>query len=295
MNFGQILTAMVTPFDQNGEVDFNATKALVNYLIANGTDGLVIAGTTGESPTLTTEEKVALFKFVVEVVDGRIPVIAGTGSNNTKASISLTSLAEEAGVDGIMLVVPYYNKPSQEGLFQHFKAIAESTRLPVMLYNIPGRSVVNMSVETIVRLSKIENIVSIKEASGNLDAMSDIISQTPNDFTLYSGDDGLTLPVLAIGGTGIISVASHIIGNEMQEMINNFKNGNLQDAASAHRRLLPIMKALFSAPNPTPVKAALNMTGINVGGVRLPLVPINDAEKKALESILAADKTEVLI
>jgi 4-hydroxy-tetrahydrodipicolinate synthase len=295
MNFGQILTAMVTPFDQNGEVDFNATRALVNYLIANGTDGLVIAGTTGESPTLTTEEKVALFKFVVEVVDGRIPVIAGTGSNNTKASISLTSLAEEAGVDGIMLVVPYYNKPSQEGLFQHFKAIAESTRLPVMLYNIPGRSVVNMSVETIVRLSKIDNIVSIKEASGNLDAMSDIISQTPNDFTLYSGDDGLTLPVLAIGGTGIISVASHIIGNEMQEMINNFKNGNLQDAASAHRRLLPIMKALFSAPNPTPVKAALNMTGINVGGVRLPLVPINDAEKKALESILAADKTEVLI
>jgi 4-hydroxy-tetrahydrodipicolinate synthase len=295
MNFGQILTAMVTPFDQNGEVDFNTTRALVNYLIANGTDGLVIAGTTGESPTLTTEEKVALFKFVVEVVDGRIPVIAGTGSNNTKASISLTRLAEEAGVDGIMLVVPYYNKPSQEGLYQHFKAIAESTRLPVMLYNIPGRSVVNMSVETIVRLSKIENIVSIKEASGNLDAMSDIISQTPNDFTLYSGDDGLTLPVLAIGGTGIISVASHIIGNEMQEMINNFKNGNLQDAASAHRRLLPIMKALFSAPNPTPVKAALNMTGINVGGVRLPLVPINDAEKKALESILAADKTEVLI
>ena len=155
MNFGQVLTAMVTPFDQNGEVDFNATKNLVNHLIANGTDGLVVAGTTGESPTLTTEEKVALFKFVVEVVDGRVPVIAGTGSNNTRASISLTKLAEEAGVDGIMLVVPYYNKPSQEGLFQHFKAIAESTSLPVMLYNIPGRSVVNMSVDTIVRLSKI--------------------------------------------------------------------------------------------------------------------------------------------
>ena len=193
MNFGQILTAMVTPFDQNGEIDFNATKNLINYLIANGTDGLVVAGTTGESPTLTTEEKVELFKFVVEIVDGRVPVIAGTGSNSTRASISLTKLAEKTGVDGIMLVVPYYNKPSQEGLYQHFKAIAESTSLPIILYNIPGRSVVNMSVDTIVRLSKIPNIVSIKEASGNLDAMAEIIRQTPDDFSLYSGDDGLTI------------------------------------------------------------------------------------------------------
>ncbi|MDQ0199457.1 4-hydroxy-tetrahydrodipicolinate synthase [Neobacillus ginsengisoli] len=294
MNFGQVLTAMVTPFDQNGEVDFNATRSLVNHLIANGTDGLVVAGTTGESPTLTTEEKVALFKFVVEVVDGRIPVIAGTGSNNTRASISLTKLAEEVGVDGIMLVTPYYNKPSQEGLYQHFKAIADSTRLPVMLYNIPGRSVVNMTVETIVRLAKITNIVSIKDASGNLDAMADIISQTPSDFSLYSGDDGLTLPSIAIGGAGVISVASHIIGNEMQDMINSFKNGNLQAAASAHRSLLPIMRALFAAPSPSPVKAALNMNGIHVGGVRLPLVPLNSEEKDALESILAANKTVVL-
>ena len=286
MNFGQVLTAMVTPFDQNGEIDFNATKTLVNYLIANGTDGLVVAGTTGESPTLTTEEKVELFKFVVEVVEGRVPVIAGTGSNNTRASINLTKHAEEAGVDGIMLVAPYYNKPSQEGIYQHFKAIAESTTLPIMLYNIPGRSVVNISVETIVRLSKIHNIVAIKEASGNLDAMAEIISKTPNDFTLYSGDDGLTLPVLSIGGAGVVSVASHIIGNEMQEMINNFKNGNLQEAASIHRSLLPIMKALFAAPNPTPVKAALNMNGINVGGVRLPMVPLNDEEKGKLQEII---------
>ena len=194
---------------------------------------LVVSGTTGESPTLTTEEKVELFKFVVEVVDGRVPVIAGTGSNNTRASINLTKLAEETGVDGIMLVVPYYNKPSQEGLYQHFKAIAESTSLPIMLYNIPGRSVVNMSVETIVRLSKIPNIVALKEASGNLDAMAEIISRTPNDFSLYSGDDGLTLPVLSIGGVGVISVASHVIGNEMQAMINNFKNGKLQEAATS--------------------------------------------------------------
>lgn len=288
MNFGQVLTAMVTPFDQHGEVDFNAARTLVNYLIENGTDGLVVAGTTGESPTLTTEEKIALFKFVVEVSAGRVPVIAGTGSNNTRASISLTKLAEEAGVDGIMLVTPYYNKPSQEGLFQHFKAIAETTSLPVMLYNIPGRSVVNMSVETVVRLSEISNIVAIKEASGNLDAMAEMISRTSDDFTLYSGDDGLTIPVLSIGGAGVVSVASHIIGNEMQEMINQFKNGRVQEAAISHQRLLPIMKALFAAPNPTPVKAALNMQGVQVGGVRLPMVPLNDEEKNVLQQFLPA-------
>jgi len=286
MFFGQVLTAMVTPFDQNGDVDFDATRALVNYLIENGTDGLVVAGTTGESPTLSTEEKIELFKFVVDVVGGRIPVIAGTGSNNTRASISLTKQAEATGVDGIMLVAPYYNKPSQEGMYQHFTAIAESTSLPVMLYNIPGRSVVNMSVETIVRLSQIPNIVAIKEANGNLDAMAEVISQTPSDFTLYSGDDGLTLPVLSIGGAGVVSVASHIIGNEMQEMINLFKNGKIEEAAAAHRKLLPIMNALFAAPNPTPVKAALNLKGIKVGGVRLPMVPLTPEETNTLQSVL---------
>ena len=286
MNFGQILTAMVTPFDQNGDIDFNATKNLINYLISNGTDGLVVSGTTGESPTLTTEEKVELFKYVVEVVDGRVPVIAGTGSNSTRASINLTNLAEKTGVDGIMLVVPYYNKPSQEGLYQHFKAIAESTSLPIILYNIPGRSVVNMSVETVVRLATIPNIVCIKEASGNLDAMAEIIRRTPEDFSLYSGDDGLTLPVLSIGGIGVISVASHIIGNEMQTMISNFKNGNLQEAAQAHRSLLPIIKALFTAPSPSPVKAALNLNGIPVGGLRLPMVPLNDEEISTLQQAL---------
>ena len=286
MNFGQILTAMVTPFDQNGDIDFNATKNLINHLISNGTDGLVVSGTTGESPTLTTEEKVELFKYVVEVVDGRVPVIAGTGSYSTRASISLTNLAEKTGVDGIMLVVPYYNKPSQEGIYQHFKAIAESTSLPIILYNIPSRSVVNMSVDTVVRLAKIPNIVCIKEASGNLDAMAEIIRRTPEDFSLYSGDDGLTIPVLSIGGVGVISVASHIIGNEMQTMISNFKNGNLQEAAQAHRSLLPIIKALFAAPSPAPVKAALNLKGIPVGGLRLPMVPLNDEEISTLQQAL---------
>ena len=215
-----------------------------------------------------------------------MPVIAGTGSYDTRASINLTKLAEQTGVNGIMLVVPYYNKPSQEGLYQHFKAIAESTSLPVILYNIPGRSSVNMSVETTVRLSEIPNIVALKDASGNLDAMTEIIRRTPNDFSLYSGDDGLTLPVLSIGGVGVISVAAHVIGNEMQAMINNFKNGKLQEAAQAHRNLLPVIKALFAAPSPAPVKAALNLNGIPVGGLRLPMVPLNDEETKTLQQAL---------
>jgi 4-hydroxy-tetrahydrodipicolinate synthase len=282
MNFGKVSTAMVTPFDQKGNIDFTKTTQLVNYLINNGTDSLVIAGTTGESPTLTTEEKIALFKHVVTVVAGRIPVVAGTGSNNTKQSIDLTKKAEEAGVDAIMLVVPYYNKPNQEGLYQHFKAIAESTDLPVMLYNIPGRSVVNMTVDTIVRLSEIKNVVAVKEASGDLDAMTAIIANTPDDFALYSGDDGLTLPVLAIGGNGIVSVASHIIGLEMQSLVSAYEAGNNKEAAKLHQQLLPIMKALFQSPSPTPVKTALQLKGLDVGSVRLPLVPLTEQERTSL-------------
>lgn len=295
MNFGKILTAMVTPFDRNGDIDFQLTKDLINHLIANGTEGIVVAGTTGESPTLSEEEKVELFKFTVDVVDGRIPVIAGTGSYNTKASISLTKQAEDAGVDGVMLVTPYYNKPSQDGLFQHFKTIAENTSLPIVLYNIPGRSVVSLAVDTVIRLSEIPNIVAIKEASGNLDAMAQIIENTPDDFSLYSGDDGLTIPVLSIGGTGVISVASHIVGNEMQEMINKFTSGNIQEAAKDHRTLLPIMKVLFAAPNPTPVKAALNLQGIPVGGVRLPMTPLNEQQLSTLQQVLQQMQKEVLV
>lgn len=287
MYFGKILTAMVTPFDSQGEIDFPATKNLIEYLIANGTDGLVVSGTTGESPTLTEKEKVELFKFVVKTVDGRVPVIAGTGSYNTKASIELTVEAENAGVDGIMLVTPYYNKPSQEGMYEHFKAIAAATNLPIILYNIPGRSVINLSVDTVIQLSKIPNIVAIKEASGNLDAMAEIIENTSEDFLLYSGDDGLTLPVLSIGGTGVISVASHIIGNEMQTMIKKFEMGHVKDAAKDHRRLLPIMKVLFATPNPTSVKAALNLNGIQVGGVRLPMVPLNNDQLNHLQNVLS--------
>jgi len=287
MDFGQVLTAMITPFDENEKIDFKATRELVNFLIANGTDGLVVAGTTGESPTLTEEEKLDLFSYVVKVVQGRVPVIAGTGSNNTNASINLTKQAEKTGVDGIMLVTPYYNKPSQEGLYQHFNTIAASTTLPVMLYNIPGRSAVNMSADTIVRLSQVDNIVSVKEASGDLDQMTEIISRTADEFTLYSGDDSLTLPSLAVGGNGVVSVASHIIGNEMQDMVTSYKKGEVAHAAAVHRSLLPTMKALFAAPSPTPVKAGLNMLGVNIReDVRLPMVPLNKEEKSILQSVL---------
>lgn len=284
--FGQVITAMVTPFDRDGEIDFNATRNLVNHLIDNGSEALVVAGTTGESPTLSDDEKLALFKHVLKVAKGRVPVIAGTGSNDTRASIQLTKQAEEIGVDGIMLVTPYYNKPSQEGIYQHFKAIAEATSLPVMLYNIPGRSVVNMSVETVVRLAEIDNIVALKEANGDLDAMAEIIERTPDNFYLFSGDDSLTLPILSIGGAGVVSVAAHIIGNEMQDLVTSFRDGNNKHAASLHRKLLPIMNALFSAPSPTPVKEALNMKGIHVGNVRLPLVPLTEEEKASLKEVI---------
>jgi 4-hydroxy-tetrahydrodipicolinate synthase len=284
--FGRISTAMVTPFDKKGHIDFVKTTQLINHLIENGTESLVVAGTTGESPTLSKEEKIALFQHVVKIVDKRVPVIAGTGSNNTYASIELTKKAEQIGVDAIMLVAPYYNKPNQEGFYQHFKAIAESTKLPVMLYNIPGRSAANILPETIIRLSAIPNIVAVKEASGDLNAMTYIIANTPEEFLLYSGDDGITVPVLSIGGAGVVSVASHIIGNEMQEMIQTFIKGDYQSAAKLHQKLLPVMQGLFTAPNPVPVKTALQLKGMDVGPVRLPLVPLTELERKTLTSLI---------
>lgn len=294
MKFGQVITAMATPFDSDGEIDFQATTNLVEYLINNGSDGIVVAGTTGESPTLSTDEKVALFVHVVTVADGRAKIIAGTGSNNTRASVALTQQAEQAGVDGVMLVTPYYNKPSQEGMYRHFEAIANATALPVMLYNIPGRSVVNLSVDTIVRLSLIDNITCVKEASGDLDAASEIIERTSSDFAVYSGDDSLTLPMLSVGGTGIVSVASHIIGNDMQEMIKLFRTGDTAGAAALHRKLLPTMKALFAAPSPSPVKAALNLSGVPVGGVRLPMLALTEEETATLQQFLPSAKQDAV-
>lgn len=286
MNFGEVITAMVTPFTNSGEFDVEKLSSLIEHLIHSGSEALVVAGTTGESPTLTLDEKIKLFDYVVQLVNKRIPLIAGTGSYSTQQSIELTKQAEKIGFDGVMTVTPYYNKPNQQGLINHFTAIANSTKLPVMLYNIPGRSVINMEADTVVKLSEIPNITSIKEASGNLEQIMEIIERTPDHFTLYSGDDSLTLPILSVGGFGVVSVASHIIGNELKQMITYFLNGNITAAANLHRKLLPFMNGLFLTPSPAPIKTALKLKGIDVGSVRLPLVPLTDNEVKILTKVL---------
>lgn len=286
MDFGQIITAMVTPFTENNKIDFEKVTELMTYLTDNGSDGIIVVGTTGESPTLTHEEKIKLFEHAVNVANGKYPIIAGTGSNNTEETIQLTKEAEKIGVDGALIVAPYYNKPNQAGLYQHFTMIAESTQLPIMLYNIPGRTMVHLDVETIISLSKKDNIVSLKDSSGNLDALSKIIEHASEDFTVYSGDDSLTLPIKSIGGTGVVSVASHIIGNEFKEMLMKFDAGDVKGAAKIHRELLPIMRGLFIAPSPAPVKAALRMKGMDVGSVRLPLVNVNEVEEQIIRDLL---------
>ncbi|MBC1590226.1 4-hydroxy-tetrahydrodipicolinate synthase [Listeria welshimeri] len=288
MDLGKVITAMVTPIHpEKDKVCKKRIHHLVNHLIANGSDGLVVAGTTGESPTLSHDEKIKLFRQVIETNAGRAKLIAGTGSNNTAETISFTKeVAELGGIDAVLVVAPYYNKPNQDGLYAHFVAVAEASDLPVVIYNIPGRSVVNIEPETIIRLAKLPNIVGVKESSGNLDNISKIIAETPEDFLVYSGDDSLTLPILAVGGDGVISVASHVVGKEMQEMIQAFARGEVQKAASIHRSLLPIMNGLFAVPNPAPTKYLLNQQGISVGPVRLPLVDLNAEEGTKLQAIL---------
>ncbi|OEF98661.1 4-hydroxy-tetrahydrodipicolinate synthase [Desulfuribacillus alkaliarsenatis] len=286
MDFGRLITAMVTPFTDDLEVDYNKVNLLVDYLIEQGNDGLVVGGTTGESPNLTKAEKIKLFETVIERAQGKLKIIAGTGSNNTKESIELTQAAEKLGVDGAMLVVPYYNKPSDEGLYQHFKAIAESTKLPIMLYNVPGRTSLNMKAATVVRLAKIENICCIKEASGDLAQVTNILLGTDDKFLVYSGDDSNTLPMLAVGGHGVVSVAGHVIGNEIKAMINDYIAGNVEKAAKEHQRLMPIFEGMFITSNPVPVKAALNQKGIEVGSVRPPLVGATPEQQQFVKNLL---------
>jgi len=285
VNIGSIATAMITPFREDGSIHFEMVSDVVEHLIANGTDSIVVCGTTGESPTLSHDEKVALIRFVVKTVHNRVTVIAGTGSNNTQASIDLTNKAEAAGADGIMLVAPYYNKPSQRGMYEHFAAIAQSTTLPIMLYNIPGRSIVNIQPQTVLQLSKIPNIRIVKEASGNLDQMTEILAGAPDGFTVYSGDDGLTLPLLSIGGAGVVSVAAHVVGNDMQKMVKAFKEGRHEEAASIHQALLPLIRALFATPNPSTVKYALTKLGIGSEYVRSPITLLTDEEKSAFDDV----------
>lgn len=289
VDFGRVITAMVTPFTPDlKEVDFDKAARLAELLVNTGSDSIVVAGTTGESPTLSTEEKLGLFRAVVEAVGDRAKVIAGTGGNSTASSIELTREAENLGVHGIMLVVPYYNKPPQEGLIAHFTAIADSTRLPIILYNIPGRTGINMTPATIETLSRVENIVGVKEASGNLEQVTDIRSRTPSSFKIYSGDDSLTLPIVSVGGEGVVSVASHIAGKEIKQMIDAFHEGNVSLAADLNSKLFPLFKALFVTTNPIPLKAALKLTGFDVGGVRPPLVEAGEGELAVIEKALRA-------
>jgi 4-hydroxy-tetrahydrodipicolinate synthase len=284
--FGKVLTAMVTPFNQNLQVNYQVAQELALKLVDSGSDGVVVAGTTGESPTLNKQEKLGLFKAVVEAVGGKGIVIAGTGSYDTAESIELTKEAERTGVDGVMLVAPYYNKPPQEGLYQHFKAIARETSLPVILYNIPGRTGVNIAADTIVRLAAIENIVAVKEASGNLTQVSEIYEKAPKDFLIYSGDDALTLPVMSLGGVGVISVASHIVGRKIQEMLTAFYRGDLATTGRINTELAPLVRSLFITTNPIMVKTACNMLGFKTGGLRLPLVEASPTEIKTMEETL---------
>jgi 4-hydroxy-tetrahydrodipicolinate synthase len=277
---------MATPFDESGAVNWPQVTALAKRLVETGSDGIVVAGTTGESPTLSDEEKITLFRSVKEAVGGRAVVVAGTGTNDTTHSIHLSKEAQRAGCDGLLLVNPYYNRPSQDGLYAHFRTIAESTGLPCMLYNIPGRTGVNCAPETIGRLADVPNIVAVKEASGSLDQVSDIRRRTKPDFLIYSGDDSLTLPILAVGGTGIVSVASHLVGREIQQMVRAYEQGEVAKALQWHLRLLPLFKVLFITTNPVPLKAALNLSGVKVGRPRLPLVEATAKEKEQIQSVL---------
>ncbi|MFE4709652.1 4-hydroxy-tetrahydrodipicolinate synthase [Paenibacillus sp. NPDC056722] len=290
MDFGRLITAMVTPFDEAGEINWEETSRLVDYLIEEQkSEGLVVCGTTGESPTLSDEEKLKLFEFVLEKARGRCKIIAGTGSNNTKHSVHLTKEAERIGVDGVLVVVPYYNKPNQEGLYQHFAAIARETELPVILYNVPSRTGVSLSAATTLRLAEIPNIVATKECA-SVDQITWIVAACPEDFHVYTGDDSAGLAALAVGGHGIISVASHIVGSEMLEMIETYNSGNVRRAGELHRKLFPVFKGLFESPQPLPnpaaVKYALGLKGVNVGSVRLPLIGPTEEEAAFIEALL---------
>ncbi len=285
MEIGRLLTAMVTPFDGEGNVDYEQAQRLAIALLDCGSDGLVVAGTTGEAPTLSHDEKLKLFAAVKEAVGDRGAVLAGTGTNDTAASIELSREAERTGVDGLLLTVPYYNKPTQEGLYRHFEAVARATGLPCVPYNIPSRTGVNMTAETTLRLSRIPNIAGVKEASGDLVQIARIVEDAREGFRVWSGDDAMTLLILAVGGYGVIAVVAHLAGVQMHQMIDDYLAGRTAEAARIHRRLLPLMQTLMTtASNPSPVKYALNQTGFRVGAPRLPLV---EPEAAAAERIVA--------
>lgn len=270
-DLGRLITAMVTPFDEEGKMDYEQARKLALACLASGSDGLVLSGTTGESPTLTHDEELRLYAEVKAVIGDRGSIIAGTGSNSTAEAIEATQNAEKVGVDACLLVTPYYNKPSQEGLYEHFRTIAENTGLPCILYNVPSRTVINLAPETVIRLSRIDNIIGLKD-SGSLEDTARIIGGAKEGFMVWSGNDSDVLPALSIGAHGVISVAAHLVGSQMKDMINKYLAGKVNEAAAIHLNLIPLIKALFVVSNPVPVKYALNQIGFRVGKPRLPLV-----------------------
>ena len=286
--FGRLLTAMVTPFNADGSVNYEKAADLAEWLINNGSDGLVVAGSTGEAATMSAEEKLELFRVVVNRINKRVPVIAGTGSNNTADSVKMTKMAEAMGVDGVLIVGPYYNKPTQEGFYQHFAAVAQSTGLPVIVYNVPGRTASNISPAIVARLAAdFENIVAIKEAAGNVAQVAELYSVLPEEFTIYSGDDGLIIPFMSVGATGLISVLSNIGGGILQDVMQAYEDGRVREAAKLNARMVPLANAMFIETNPIPVKAAVTLvTGIDAGQPRLPLTPMEPANKAKMVAVL---------
>lgn len=288
-DWGRLLTALVTPFDDDGKVDYAEARRIAAYVVdKQKNSGLVVSGTTGESPTLSTDEKRGLLTEILDEVGGRAAVLFGAGTYNTEESIRLARMGEDLGAHGLMLVNPYYNKPGQRGLEAHFRAIAESTSLPILLYNIQPRSAINLETETLLRLAETPNIVAVKEASGNLGQISDVCARVPSGFRVYSGDDGLTLPILSVGGYGVVSVAGHIVGDRIARMIESFLQGRVAESVQLHQELLPLIKALFAAPSPTPVKHALALLGFRTRHVRLPLVPLSESEAEGVERAFQA-------
>jgi len=283
---GELITAMVTPFDEELKLDLGSAHKLMDYLITNGSDGILLSGTTGESPTLSDKEKLRLFDYAVKQFKHKANIIAGTGSNDTAHSIEISREAERLGVDALLLVCPYYNKPSQEGLYKHFEAVASSVKIPVILYNVPSRTSSNLDAKTCVQLSKIDNIIGVKEASGDISQVSEIARDADDGFLIYSGNDCDTLPILSVGGYGVISVASHILGKDIKRMIGCFKDGDTRQAAEIHNRLMDLFKGIFIATNPIPVKKALNLMDIYVGPVRLPLCEMEEEKLDKLKKIL---------
>ena len=284
---GRLITAMVTPFDDKGAVDYDQAKRLAKALLDSGSDGLVITGTTGEGPTLSSEEKIRLYAEVKEAIGSRGAVIAGTTDNDTAKSIELSAEAEAVGVDALLLTVPAYNKPPQEGLYQHFKAIAESTSLPCLLYNVTSRTSLNMTDETTIRLSHIDNIVGVKEAGSDLNQITRIIDGAGDGFRVWSGNDDETFSIMATGGYGVVSVLSHLVGSQIKQMMGYLLEGDVEKAAAEHRRLLPLFKVMFIVSNPIPLKYSLNHVGFNVGPMRLPLVPPDDKSAEKILEVLA--------